>query len=118
MGNDQIIIKSVLIYQFSYPLIVDWLTRKMMELSLIIDRKNKVKILERFDKTEKDLEEDVELIQDWFKSQPHLPEIPSKYFFALYNKDPSNFNTLCPKFESLSCLISEIQSRLYREYFR
>ncbi|CAH1104013.1 unnamed protein product [Psylliodes chrysocephalus] len=49
----------------------------MMELSLIIDRKNKVKILERFDKTEKDLEEDVELIQDWFKSQPHLPEIPS-----------------------------------------
>ncbi|XP_050501111.1 retinol-binding protein pinta-like [Diabrotica virgifera virgifera] len=35
------------------------------------------KVLQAFEKTEKDLAEDVIVIKEWIKSQPHLPEVPS-----------------------------------------
>ncbi|XP_072382318.1 retinol-binding protein pinta-like isoform X2 [Diabrotica undecimpunctata] len=38
---------------------------------------NREKVLQAFEKTEKDLAEDVNVIKEWIKSQPHLPEVPS-----------------------------------------
>lgn len=42
---------------------------------LVTDRKA---VREASGKTEKDIFKDIEIIREWFKTQPHLPEVPSK----------------------------------------
>lgn len=37
-----------------------------------------------FEKTHRDLEQDLQIIKDWIKTQPHLPETPSKLKCYLY----------------------------------
>ncbi|XP_072382316.1 alpha-tocopherol transfer protein-like [Diabrotica undecimpunctata] len=44
----------------------------------------KALMLSHFGKTNKDLEEDVKLIKEWLKTQPHLPEIPSDHVIASF----------------------------------
>ncbi|XP_050501110.1 clavesin-2-like [Diabrotica virgifera virgifera] len=46
--------------------------------------KRKALMLSHFGKTNKDLEEDVKLIKEWLKTQPHLPEIPSDHMIASF----------------------------------
>ncbi|XP_050502500.1 alpha-tocopherol transfer protein-like isoform X1 [Diabrotica virgifera virgifera] len=46
--------------------------------------KRKALMLSHFGKTNKDLEEDVKLIKEWLKTQPHLPEIPSDHIIASF----------------------------------
>ncbi|XP_057662902.1 alpha-tocopherol transfer protein-like [Diorhabda carinulata] len=55
----------------------------------IIDKDTRKNILEEYTKTEKDLAQDVQLLVDWFKTQHHLPEIPSRNmirYFLINNK--------------------------------
>lgn len=35
-------------------------------------------IEKELNKTKRDLEKDVQIVEDWMKTQPHLPEIPSR----------------------------------------
>ncbi|XP_072380752.1 alpha-tocopherol transfer protein-like [Diabrotica undecimpunctata] len=44
----------------------------------------KALMLSHFGKTNKDMEEDVKLIKEWLKTQPHLPEIPSDHILASF----------------------------------
>lgn len=49
------------------------------EILLFPDRPKRLETaLKAFMKTEVDLDQDVGILKDWIKSQPHLPETPGK----------------------------------------
>lgn len=43
-------------------------------------------VREAFGKSDKNVLEDIEIIRNWIQTQPHLPEIPSKYIFNCFVK--------------------------------
>lgn len=38
--------------------------------------------LKLFEKTREDLEQDLQIMKQWIKTQPHLSEMPRKYLFT------------------------------------
>lgn len=48
------------------------------------------KIQEELGKSKDDINADIKIIQEWCKTQPHLPEIPSK--FLVLTQTPINVN--------------------------
>lgn len=51
---------------------------------LVQDREKQLaNVLQQYNKTEENLEEYLDILRTWLKSQAHLPEIPSKYKFCV-----------------------------------
>lgn len=62
---------------------------------LVQDHKKQLgHVLKHYNKTEENLEEYLEILRKWLKTQKHLPEIPSKYNFFQHKKVYQHINKL------------------------
>lgn len=57
-----------------------------MDTNLFKVKENSIKSMyEHFNRTKEDVDKDIEIILEWLKTQPHLPEIMCKLFLEKKN---------------------------------
>ena len=65
-----LILVSVLLYSKKINMSKQYLEKNEEEIYQQIEKE--------FKKSKKDIEDNIKIIREWFKTQPHLPEIPGK----------------------------------------